>query len=160
MLAIKTVINVLGIICFFFLVTINTSCKKETIKEVAAKVDSIAVTKGLYIGKWFVQMHERELYSGTTFTGKALEYFAGTNTYSEYKADMTYTSMYKGAPAGGGIWEILSGNYMVMDKGNPSQERYYYIIALDSKVMITRGPFKANGTLFFPSDLYTTYSAK
>lgn len=141
-----------------FLTFSTTSCTKT--ETVMVQLDSINTVKNLMFGKWNVRSVEHTLYSGTTVTGGNIEYLSGTNTFTEYKADMTYTSTYKGAAAGGGTWEILSPYYMVLDKGNATQERYYYITALDKAVQITHGPFKQNGALFLSNDLYYVYQAK
>ncbi len=153
-----TSLTTLCLVILLIASSMTSSCSKtETIEST---IDSIKITKSQMVGKWNVQHLERYMYSGGTFVGNQIEYYNGTNTYTEYKSDLTYTSMYKGAAAGSGTWEIISPSYMVLDKGNPSQERYYYIIALDNKVQITHGPFKSDGTLFIPNELYYFYSSK
>jgi len=136
----------------------SSSCKKT--ETVYVQQDSMKIVKDLLVGKWFLQNIERTLYSGNSSTGSQIEYLGGSNTYSEFKADQTYTSIYKGTPAGGGIWELVSPYYLVLDKGNATQERYYYLLGIDRSVQITHGPFKKDGNKFYPGELGTYYYSK
>ena len=113
----------------------------------------------LLLGKWNIVLEERENYYGGIMSEKKLSQFVGSNTSTTYNAGDTYSSLYFGSSAGGGTWQLLSPKYLVLDKNHPTEERYYHILILDNENLVTRGPFKANGT---PRNnfLYTFYYKK
>ena len=122
-------------------------------------VDSMESVKTMLTGKWLVISGEVETYSGGNLIDRKFEYYSNPNTYIEYKQDMTYNALLLGSPNGNGLWELLSPYYLALNKGVVGQERYYYILKLDSKILITHGPFNADGTLY-NNLLYTFYYSR
>jgi len=156
----KKILNLAIVASFCFIAFVNTGCKKEEITQQVVNLDSLKIAKGLIAGKWIAQNTQTESYIGTTLSSKSIEFFPNGNTTVEFKADGTYTNTNKGANAGSGIWELLSPSFLVMDKGNPSQERYYYIWELDNRILLNYGPFKKDGSFYFPNTVYTFYYNK
>ncbi|MBC7901881.1 MAG: hypothetical protein H7Y27_00600 [Gemmatimonadaceae bacterium] len=166
---------ILGVatLVFFSSVFTNSGCTKETIREIThdtviyrdtiikeVSQDSLIIVKNLLVGFWNVQATHIETYSGPNLIDTKWDYLSGTTTYNDFKLNGSYSFMYRGAPAGTGTWEIISPNYFVQDKGVAGLERFFYIIALDKKVLWTRGPFKANGTFYSPNNIYDFYLSK
>ena len=154
--AMRKIIGILmlsGIVCLNFS---TTGCKK--IIEVQT-IDSMAVVNQLLPGKWFVVSGELETYAGGTLIDKKFEYYSNPDTYIEYKQDSTYDAFFQGIPNGNGSWELLSPYYFVLNRDIESEARYYYIMKLDKKILITHGPYKENGTLY-NNLLYTFYYSR
>ena len=156
----RKILNLAIIATFCFIAFVNTGCKKEEITQQVVNLDSLKIAKGLLVGKWIAQNTQTETYSGTILSSKTIEFFPAGTTNVEFKADGTYSNLNKGVSAGSGIWELLSPSYLVMDKGNASQERYYYLWELDNRVLLNFGPFKKDGTFYFPNTVYTFYYNK
>ena len=135
------------IFLFILLVTGLISCTKETIVE--QKTDQLKTNKELHYGVWTFYQHEIESYSGTTMTGKKVEKF---NYTVEWKRDGTYIQNRNGSLQTGS-WDLQSPSVFVYDKGDIENERYYYVIRLDSNFYYRKGPFNKNG------GLYTNYLA-
>jgi hypothetical protein len=148
----------LGFVCCLGVLFSTTSCKKEYITQAVA-IDSIKVTKSLLTGKWLNTQTVYRIYSGGNLQSSKVEFYTG-NSFGDFKGDMTYTNQYMGAPAGSGTWDVSSASQIVFDKGNATEERYYYILALDAKILITDGPYKKNGTFWSPTNtvFYTYYT--
>ena len=153
----RKIISLLLISGVVFLNFSTTGCKKEVHIQT---IDSMAVVKDMLIGKWLVKSYEWEIYSGSIMTNKVFEYVSDTATHTEYWQNMTYASFYKGVPNGSGPWKLVSPYYLVLNSGVEAEERYYYIIKLDKKILITHGPFRKDGTLYNGKDLYTFYYEK
>ena len=123
-------------------------------------MDSLKIAKGLLAGRWYGSNTVTETYSGSTLISNTVTFFPAHNTYVDYSSDGTYANTDQGNSAGSGIWQLISPSYRVMDLGNPTQERYYFILQLDSHVLIEHGPFKKDGTFFFPTAIFTYYYTK
>lgn len=109
-------------------------------------------------GTWNIRNHEQELYSTNTMSSKVILLL--TNSTLAFNSNGIYTSVYEGQTPQNGSWELISSNYLVLDK-NTSDERYYHILSIDNKSLILRGPFKNNGAIV-PNlgYLLTTYYSK
>jgi len=145
--------------CFLALFAVTSCTKTETITQVVS-IDSIKTTKALLLGRWFNTMTESRTYSGANLSNSRVDFYSGGGTYTEFKSDLTYNSSYLGSPSGNGVWDITSASQITADKGNATQERYYYIIALDTKILITQGPFKKDGTFYTPNAVLYLYYSK
>ena len=166
----KKIINYLMIAGMCTVAFFNTGCKKEYITEEHItqeyitqqylNLDSMKIVKGLLAGKWVAQNNQSETYAGTSMVSKTIEFFPAKNTTVELRSDSTYTNVDKGNIAGSGTWKLLSPSYLSFDLGNASQERYYFIKALDGKVLIVYGPFKKDGSFFFGNTINTAYYMK
>ncbi|MBC7903746.1 MAG: hypothetical protein H7Y27_09995 [Gemmatimonadaceae bacterium] len=163
----------LGLIVFSLIATSTTkevldvkdhilkTAKPDTIiKEICSDNLSMANTEELFVGFWHVKAHEIESYSNGVLVSKKWDFLSGTHTSHHYTSNKGYTSVYKGEDTGGGTWNFLSTKYFVFDKGVIGEERYYYLVVLDASVMITRGPFKADGTFYTPNTIYNFYYSK
>ena len=155
----KKAINLLLLSLFAVTFFVNTGCKKEEITQVV-NLDSIAIAKKLLTGRWYGSNTITETYSGSTLVSNTVTFFPAHKTYVDYGSDGTYANTDNGNSAGSGTWQLISPYYRVMDLGNPSQERYYFILQLDSHILVEHGPFKKDGTFFFPTSIYTYYYTK
>lgn len=112
----------------------------------------------LILGTWKIKSHEIENFSGNINNTKQIEVFV--NSTLTFNTDQTYASVYEGNPPTTGTWEMVNSNYYVFDK-NTSAERFYYILVLDSKNLVIRGPFRSNGSLVNTLNyLFTSYSTR
>lgn len=118
------------------------ACTKESIQK---PVDELKQSKDLHYGVWTFYQHEIEYYDGITQTSKKVEKF--TNYSVEWKTDGTYIQNRNGSLQKG-TWDLISPSVFVYDKGDVVNERYYYIIKLDSNYYYRKGPFNKAGGLY------------
>jgi len=111
---------------------------------VEKQTDELARNKNLHYGTWKFYQHEIEWYSGTTMISKKIETF--TNFTVEWKKDGTYVHNASGIVQTG-TWDLISPSVFVYDRQNPENERYYYIVRLDSNFYYRKGPYNRNGGL-------------
>src|SRR5436190_1651357 len=81
------------------------------------------------IGKFNTVHYEQEIYSNGVLDSKIAGYYTGF--YFELKTDSNYV-VNNQAGISTGKWELLSSNYLLLDK-NTTNERYYYILYIDEK---------------------------
>ncbi len=115
------------------------SCTKDTVEK---PEDELKKSKDLHYGTWTFYQHEIEYYSGNTLISKKVEKF--TDYTVEWKTDGTYIQNRSGTLFKG-TWDLISPSVFVYDKGDLQNERYYYIIRLDSNFYYRKGPFNKAG---------------
>ena len=129
----KTILN------FVVLAVCISSCTKEDIIE-----DEFTKNKKLHYGIWTFYQHELESYLAGSQLDKKVEKF--TNYTVEWKPDGTYIQNRNGSLQTG-TWNLVSPSVFVYDKDNTTNERYYYIVRIDSNYYYRKGPFNKNGGL-------------
>ena len=136
-----------------------SNCEKETITKEITRDTTIIIKpaniRDLLIGEWNEPHQEVEEYSnGLLVSKKQVVYL---NFSLELKSDSTYISKVFDQVFTG-KWQLISPYYLVYDKGT-EDERYYYILQIDEKTHVQKGPYTALDALF-TSLLTTTYFEK
>lgn len=127
------------ILTLFTLAVFISSCTKETIIQ-----DELTRNKNLHYGTWMFYQHEIENYVSGNLINKKVERF--TDYTVEWKQDGTYIQNRNGSVQVG-TWDLASPGVFVYDKNNATNERYYYIVRIDSNYYYRKGPFNKNGGL-------------
>ncbi len=127
------------------IVVVTGSCKKETVTTIIRDIPDTKAIKDLHYGTWTFYQHEIETYAGGVMTNKKVETF--TNYTINWKQDGTY-SFNKNGTIVNGTWDLTSPGTFVYDKGDAVNERYYYILHIDSSLLYRKGPYLKNGGLY------------